>query len=68
MHDAGTIPQQHVCTRLLLDVAAEVAVGRPEDLLALRLQVFDDRQRAPVRDSGERVVDRRLRARPRRCC
>jgi hypothetical protein len=33
VHDAGTVPHEHVGAGLLLDVAAEVAVGRPQDLL-----------------------------------
>ena len=37
VHDAVAVPQQHVGAGLLLDVAAQVAVGRPQDLLALRL-------------------------------
>ena len=36
VHDAGAVPQQHVGAGLLLDVAAQVPVGRPQDLLALR--------------------------------
>jgi hypothetical protein len=39
VHDAGAVPHQHVGAGLLLDVAAQVPVGRPEDLLALGLQV-----------------------------
>ena len=34
VHDAGAVPHQHVGAGLLLDVAAQVAVGRPQDLLA----------------------------------
>jgi hypothetical protein len=39
VHDAGAVPHQHVGAGLLLDVAAQVAVGCPQDLLALGLQV-----------------------------
>ena len=39
VHDAGAVPQQHVGAGLLLDVAAQVAVGRPQDLPALVRQV-----------------------------
>jgi hypothetical protein len=46
VHDAGAVPQQHVGAGLVLDVAAQVAVGRPQHLLALRMQVADDGQRA----------------------
>ena len=49
VHDAGAVPQQHVRAGVLLDVAAEVAVGRPEHPLALRLQVAHDGQRARTR-------------------
>jgi hypothetical protein len=35
VHDAGAVPHQHVGAGLLLDVAAQVAVGCPEDLLPL---------------------------------
>ncbi len=44
--DARTIPQQHVGAGLLLDVAAQVLVGRPNDRLAVVHQAFDDFQRA----------------------
>ena len=44
VHDAGTLPQQHVGAGLLLDVGAQVPVRRPQDLLALRVQVRDDVQ------------------------
>jgi len=46
VNQAGTLPQQHVGTRLVLDVAAQVAVGCPQDLLPLVFQVLHDRQRA----------------------
>ncbi|MNY67022.1 hypothetical protein D3C86_2045310 [compost metagenome] len=37
MHQAGALPQQHVGTGFLLDVAAEVLVRRPENLFAARV-------------------------------
>jgi hypothetical protein len=40
MHQAGALPQQHVGAGLLLDVAAQMLVRRPQDLLALRMQVL----------------------------
>ena len=47
--DARAVPHQHVGAGLLLDVAAEVPVRRPQHLAALLLQVVDDRQRARAR-------------------
>ena len=57
VYDAGAAPQQHVGAGLLLDVAAQMAVGRPQHLLALVLQVVDDRQRA---GAGHHPVGPRL--------
>jgi hypothetical protein len=39
VHDAGAVPQQHVGAGLLLDVAAQMAVRRPQDLLPALVQV-----------------------------
>ena len=36
VHNAGTVPQQHVCPGTLLDVSAQVLIRRPDDLFALR--------------------------------
>ena len=44
--DAGTVPQQHVGTGLALDVAPQVLIRRPENLLAVVHQALDDLQRA----------------------
>ncbi|MNS88892.1 hypothetical protein D3C72_1228840 [compost metagenome] len=44
VHQARALPQQHVGAGLLLDIAAQVLVGCPQDLLALRMQVLDDLQ------------------------
>ncbi len=49
VNDAGAVPHQHVGAGLLLDVAAEVLVGRPQHFLALLVQVTHDRQRARAR-------------------
>ncbi len=57
VHDARAVPQQHVGAGLLLDVAAEVAVGGPQDLLALGLQVVHHGQRA---GTGHHPVGARL--------
>mmetsp|Transcript_6218 Transcript_6218/g.25153 ORF Transcript_6218/g.25153 Transcript_6218/m.25153 type:complete len:345 (-) Transcript_6218:315-1349(-) len=46
VHDAGAVPHQHVGAGLFLDVAAQVAVGRPQDFLAAGMQVGHDLQRA----------------------
>ena len=40
--DAGAVPQQHVGAGLLLDVAAQMPVGCPQDLLPQRSQVAHD--------------------------
>ncbi|MNT19688.1 hypothetical protein D3C72_1549560 [compost metagenome] len=42
MHEATTLPQQHVGARFLLDVGTQVLVGCPQDFLALRMQVGND--------------------------
>ena len=44
MHDACAAPQQHVGIGAALDVAAEVLVRRPQDLLAIGGQMLDDGQ------------------------
>ncbi|MNF55441.1 hypothetical protein D3C76_709040 [compost metagenome] len=46
MDDAGTVPQQHVRAGILLDVAPQVLVGCPDDLLTVIHQAFDDFQGA----------------------
>jgi hypothetical protein len=38
MHDAGAVPAQHVGAGLAPDVVAQVPVGCPQDLAALRVQ------------------------------
>ncbi len=48
--DAGAVPRQHVGAGLAGDVVAEVAVGRPQDLLAPLGEVAHDRQRAGAGD------------------
>jgi hypothetical protein len=40
----GAVPHQHVGAGLLLDVAAEVAVGCPQHLLPCSFQVLHDRE------------------------
>ena len=57
VYDAGALPQQHVCAGLLLDIAAKMPVGRPEDFLTLFFQVVDDGQRART---GHHPVGARL--------
>ncbi len=69
MDEARTLPQQHVSAGLLLDVAAQVTVGRPDDLLAARVQIGNDfqpdrRRHHPVRArlhrrAGVRIDDHR---------
>ena len=50
VHDAGGIPQQHVGAGGLLDVAAQMLVRCPQDLLALGVQVRDDGRRTRAGD------------------
>lgn len=45
VHQACALPQQHVGAGLLLHIVAQVPVGRPQDLLAARMQVGDQVQR-----------------------
>ena len=42
--DAGALPQQHVGAGLAADVVAQMAIGAPDQLLALLAQVADDLQ------------------------
>jgi hypothetical protein len=46
VHDAGAVPEHHVGAGFALDVAAQVAVGRPQDLLAAVFERAHDVQRA----------------------
>jgi hypothetical protein len=48
VHHAGGVPHQHVRPGHLLDVGAQVLVGRPQDLAALGVQVAHDL----LRDGG----------------
>ena len=45
MDNARTVPQQHIGTRLTLDVAPQVFVRPPDNRLAVIHQAFDDFQR-----------------------
>ena len=45
VHDARTLPQQHVGTGLAADVVAQVPVRSPDELFSLCLEVGDDLQR-----------------------
>ena len=53
MNDAGALPAEHVCPGLLLDVASQMAVGCPDNLLTQAVQVLnqfngDARRNNPV--------------------
>jgi hypothetical protein len=37
VHDAGAVPEHHVGAGFAADVVAQVAVGRPQDFVALAL-------------------------------
>ena len=50
VHDARTLPQQHVGAGLATDVVAQVPVRPPDELFSLRLEVGDDLQRHRRRD------------------
>ena len=54
VHDARAVPEHHVGAGLALDVAAQVAVGCPQDLVALVFQRAHDVQRAAGRDQPVR--------------
>jgi hypothetical protein len=57
VHDAGAVPEQHVGAGHALHIAAQMLVRRPEDLLALCVQVLDDGQRDA---GGDDPVERAL--------
>ncbi len=42
MHQAGALPQQHVGASLLLYIAAQMLIGRPQDFFALGMQMRHD--------------------------
>lgn len=42
VNEAGSLPHQHVGAGFLLNIATEMAIRRPDDLLAARVEIGDD--------------------------